>query len=58
MDQHADVAEHDQGSTTYSQSKNLQECTAHSKLLHTSPQRGEGERKDMEGGYMDYNKNM
>lgn len=45
------------GSPTYSQSKNLQECTAHSKLLHKSPQGGEGERKDM-GGYMDYDKNM
>lgn len=40
------------GSPTYSQSKNLQECTAHSKLLHNSPQRGDGERKDM-GGYID-----
>lgn len=45
------------GSPTYSQSKNLQECTAHSKLLHNLPQRGEeGEHRDV-GGRID-DKNM
>lgn len=38
--------------------KNPQECTAHSKLLHSLPQKGEGEGKDVGGGYRFYQKRI
>jgi len=47
VDQHADDAQYKSGSPTNAQSKkkNLQECTAHSKMWHALPT-GEGECND------------
>lgn len=47
MAQHADIGGHDEGHRLTHGQKKLQECTAHSKVLHKSPQRGEGEYKDI-----------